>query len=51
MTAARGYAASASKAPLAPFAFERRAPREHDVDIEVLFCGICHSDVHQVRDE
>jgi uncharacterized zinc-type alcohol dehydrogenase-like protein len=51
MTAARGYAATNPKSPLGPFAFERRAPREHDVDIEVLFCGICHSDVHQVRDE
>ena len=51
MTAARGYAATSPQAPLAPFAFERRAPRDHDIDIEVLFCGICHSDVHQVRDE
>ena len=51
MTAARGYAATTANAPLGPFAFERRAPRDHDIDIEVLFCGICHSDVHQVRQE
>src|ERR1019366_1916326 len=47
----RGYAALTSKAPLGPYAFERRVPREHDVAIDIKYCGICHSDIHQVRDE
>ena len=45
------YAAPAAKAPLAPFSFERREPKEHDVVIDIKYCGICHSDVHQARDE
>ncbi|AFL87099.1 Zn-dependent alcohol dehydrogenase [Terriglobus roseus DSM 18391] len=51
MPQASGYAAQSAKAPLAPFSFERREPREHDVNIDIKFCGICHSDVHQARDE
>jgi uncharacterized zinc-type alcohol dehydrogenase-like protein len=47
----RGYAANAPKASLAPFEFERRVPREKDVVIEILYCGVCHSDIHQARDE
>jgi uncharacterized zinc-type alcohol dehydrogenase-like protein len=47
----KGYAAAAPKAPLAPFSFERRAPREHDVALDIKYCGICHSDIHQVRSE
>jgi len=47
----KGYAASSGDAPLRPFTFERREPRMHDVLIDILFCGICHSDVHQARDE
>jgi len=46
-----GYAAGKAKASLVPFSFERREPREHDVLIEIKYCGICHSDIHQVRDE
>jgi uncharacterized zinc-type alcohol dehydrogenase-like protein len=46
-----GYAASAAKAPLGPYAFERRAPGPRDVLIDILFCGVCHSDIHQARDE
>jgi uncharacterized zinc-type alcohol dehydrogenase-like protein len=49
-TPVQGYAAHASDAPLVPFAFERRDLRPDDVEIEVLFCGICHSDIHHVRD-
>ncbi len=45
------YAATAAKSPLAPFAVERREPGEHDVLIDILYCGVCHSDIHQVRDE
>ncbi len=45
------YAAVSAKAPLAPYEAERREPKEHDVVIDVLFCGVCHSDIHQARDE
>jgi uncharacterized zinc-type alcohol dehydrogenase-like protein len=51
MSASRGYAAQVAKAPLAPFTFERRAPGPRDIQIEIAFCGVCHSDLHQVRDE
>ena len=51
MTEAKGYAAPAVHAPLVPFDFQRRDVGAHDVRIEILFCGVCHSDVHQVRDE
>jgi len=45
------YAATAARAPLAPFTVNRREPGPRDVELDVLFCGICHSDIHQVRDE
>jgi uncharacterized zinc-type alcohol dehydrogenase-like protein len=45
------YAAVSAKTPLAPFSIERREPGPNDVLIEILFCGVCHSDVHQARDE
>jgi uncharacterized zinc-type alcohol dehydrogenase-like protein len=45
------YAALSAKKPLVPFSIERRDPGPYDVLIEILFCGVCHSDVHQVRDE
>ena len=51
MIQAKGYAAQSPKTPLAPFSFERRDPKEHDVAIDILYCGICHSDIHQARDE
>ena len=51
MIPAKGYAAKSAKAPLGPFSFERRDPKDHDVAIDIKFCGICHSDIHQVRDE
>ena len=51
MQKTKGYAAATAKAPLAPFAFERRDLREDDVSIEIKYCGICHSDIHQARDE
>jgi len=47
----KGYAATSAKSPLAPFSFQRRALRENDVLIDILFCGVCHSDIHQARDE
>lgn len=46
-----GYAAQSAKAPLAPFHFERRDRREDDVVIDILYCGVCHSDLHQARDD
>ena len=46
-----GYAARDASTPLAPLEFQRRDLREHDVRIDVQFCGVCHSDLHQARDE
>ncbi len=46
-----GYAALSAGAPLAPYSFERRALRPNDVAMEILYCGICHSDLHQVRND
>jgi uncharacterized zinc-type alcohol dehydrogenase-like protein len=51
MIQSHGYAAKSPKTPLEPFSFERRDPGEHDVVLEILYTGICHSDIHQVRDE
>jgi alcohol dehydrogenase (NADP+) len=51
MLETRGYAAREPDAPLAPFDFTRREPRPGDVRIEILYCGICHSDIHQARNE
>ena len=51
MTTTSAYAAMTAKAPLTPFAIERRAPRAHQVAIDILYCGVCHSDIHQARDE
>jgi uncharacterized zinc-type alcohol dehydrogenase-like protein len=48
---AKAYAAASAASPLASATIPRREPTEHDVHIEILFCGICHSDLHQVRDE
>jgi alcohol dehydrogenase (NADP+) len=45
------YAAAAAGKPLAPFTFEHRDPGPRDVLIDILYCGVCHSDIHQVRDE
>jgi uncharacterized zinc-type alcohol dehydrogenase-like protein len=49
--AARGYAAQSATTPLAPFSFERRATGPRDVRMEILFCGVCHSDLHLARNE
>jgi uncharacterized zinc-type alcohol dehydrogenase-like protein len=46
-----GYAAPAARAPLGPFTFERRSPGPKDVLIDILYCGVCHSDIHQVRND
>ena len=50
-TTAKGYAALGPTTRLQPFSFERRAPREDDVAISIKYCGVCHSDIHQARDE
>jgi uncharacterized zinc-type alcohol dehydrogenase-like protein len=47
----RAYAASDAAAPLGPATIKRRAPRPEDVQLEVLYCGVCHSDLHQARNE
>ena len=50
-TNVRSYAAHSSTSPLGLFRFDRRSPRKDDVVIEVLYCGVCHSDVHNVRND
>ncbi|MGA8273227.1 MAG: NAD(P)-dependent alcohol dehydrogenase [Candidatus Sulfotelmatobacter sp.] len=47
----KAYAARSATTALAPFTLPRRSPRPQDVQIEILFCGVCHSDLHQVRNE
>ena len=47
----KAYAAQDSKAPLAPLTIERRALGAHDVQVEILFCGVCHSDIHTAKNE
>lgn len=47
----RSYAAQSATSELAPFAIHRRAPGPKDVEMEILFCGVCHSDLHQARNE
>ena len=51
MLPTKGYAAHAAHEPLKPFSFERRELAATDVQIEILFCGVCHSDLHIVRNE
>lgn len=46
-----GYATHSATSELAPFSFERREPRSEDVVIDILYCGICHSDIHSARNE
>jgi len=48
---AHAYAAQSASTPLAPFSFERREPGANDVAIDILFCGVCHSDLHTARGE
>jgi uncharacterized zinc-type alcohol dehydrogenase-like protein len=51
MAIARGYAATDADQPLVPFTFERREPDADDVVIAIQYCGVCHSDIHTVRNE
>ena len=48
---AKAFAAPSPTGALAPHTIARRAPRPQDVQIEILFCGVCHSDLHQARNE
>jgi alcohol dehydrogenase (NADP+) len=49
--AAKAYAAQSAVSGLAPASIRRRAPLPHDVQLQILYCGVCHSDLHQVRNE
>ncbi|MET0400845.1 MAG: NAD(P)-dependent alcohol dehydrogenase [Cystobacter sp.] len=51
MLSVRGYAAQNAHSPLVPFQFERREPGARDVWIEILYCGVCHGDLHMTRDD
>jgi uncharacterized zinc-type alcohol dehydrogenase-like protein len=51
MFSCTGYASQSSKEALAPFTFERRDPGADDIEIKILFCGVCHSDLHTARNE
>lgn len=51
MILVHGYASTQAKGPLTLYEFERREPLDHDVVIDIQYCGICHSDIHQVSDE
>jgi len=50
-TTVPAYGARAAKTPLEPLTIERRDPEPHDLDIEILYCGICHSDLHKVNND
>jgi uncharacterized zinc-type alcohol dehydrogenase-like protein len=51
MPSSHGYAALDSSSPLAPYAFTRREPGPTEIVVEILYCGVCHSDIHQTRSE
>src|SRR5262249_43939350 len=51
MYTTKAYSARSETSPLGPFTFERRDPLPRDVQIEILYCGVCHSDLHQARNE
>jgi len=51
MIQSKGYAAQSAESNLAPWNFERRELQPHDVQIEILFCGVCHTDIHLIKNE
>jgi uncharacterized zinc-type alcohol dehydrogenase-like protein len=51
MIKAKGYAAQNPETDLAPWNFERRVVGPHDVQLKILYCGVCHSDLHQIKNE
>lgn len=51
MISTKGYAVQDAKSDLAPWSFERREVGPHDVQFDIQFCGVCHSDLHQIKDD
>jgi len=51
MLPVKGYAAQSPTTDLAPWSFERREVGPHDVQFDILFCGVCHSDLHQIKND
>ncbi len=51
MTRTKGYAAREAKGQLSPWIFDRREPGPRDVQFDILYCGVCHSDLHQIKNE
>jgi uncharacterized zinc-type alcohol dehydrogenase-like protein len=51
MSSTKAYAAQSATDPLAPWTIQRRVPKPHDVEIQILYCGVCHSDIHTARSE
>jgi alcohol dehydrogenase (NADP+) len=51
MSTTKAYAAKSATTPIEPWSIERRDPKPHDVQIEILYCGVCHSDLHTARNE
>ena len=51
MIQTKGYAVQDAKTDLAPWSFERREVGPHDVQFDIQFCGVCHSDLHQIKNE
>ena len=51
MSSTKSYAAQEATTPLAPWTIKRRSPKPHDVEIQILYCGVCHSDLHTARNE
>ncbi len=51
MSPTKAYAAQGPDTPLAPFQIDRRVPRPSDIQLEILYCGVCHSDIHMARNE
>lgn len=51
MTKIKGYAVHGAESAFSLFHFDRREPGDHDVEIDILYCGVCHSDIHQARNE
>jgi alcohol dehydrogenase (NADP+) len=50
MFKALAYAAASKTSPMAPIVTSRREPRSNEVNIEILYCGVCHTDIHTARD-
>ncbi len=51
MSSTKAYAAQSATDSLAPWTIQRRSPKPHDVEIQILYCGVCHSDLHTARNE